>query len=170
MQVDLVDRTNRPTNWAAAAWKPVRDGWICANFGVARLVRNTATHCTGPLDLVTNPPRHNGSIFFESALDGMIAINMIHIAPWEATRGLMLGAGELLKPGGFLYLYGPYKIDGAHAAPSNATFDDSLRARNRNWGVRDKDDVSRIAAQRDLRLAELIAMPVNNFSLIFRKA
>lgn len=120
-----------------------------------------------PLDIDVTMPDWWRSI--DTDLDGMIAINMIHIAPWEATRGLMLGAGELLKPGGFLYLYGPYKIYGAHTAPSNAAFDDSLRARNRNWGVRDKDDVARIAAQHDLRLAELIAMPVNNFSLIFRK-
>lgn len=49
----------------------------------------------------------------EAPLDLMICINMIHISPWEATLGLMKVAGKHLKqPGGVLYLYGPYKVDG----------------------------------------------------------
>ncbi len=41
---------------------------MCANLGAARLVRSPATHCAGPLDLVTNPPRHNGSDLRSDAL------------------------------------------------------------------------------------------------------
>ncbi|NJM77770.1 MAG: DUF938 domain-containing protein [Acaryochloridaceae cyanobacterium RU_4_10] len=54
----------------------------------------------------------------------IVNINMIHIAPWSATLGLMAGAGALLPPGGVLYLYGPYKQGGVHTAPSNEAFDD----------------------------------------------
>ncbi len=102
-------------------------------------------------------------------LAGIMAINMIHISPWQATLGLMCGAGAVLGGGGFLYLYGPYKIDGAHTAPSNEAFDASLRARDANWGVRDKEDVVAAAETHGLRFADMIAMPANNFSLIFRK-
>ena len=69
--------------------------------------------------------------------DALVAINMIHIAPWSAALGLMAGAGKVLPPGGVLYLYGPFRENGMHTAPSNAAFDASLRARNPDWGVRD---------------------------------
>jgi hypothetical protein len=102
--------------------------------------------------------------------DALIAINMIHIAPWEAAIGLTAGAGATLPEGGVLYLYGPFREDGAHTAPSNAAFDDSLRARNASWGVRDIEAVAAAAAEQGLRLSERIAMPANNLSLIFRQA
>jgi len=63
--------------------------------------------------------------------DAIVSINMIHIAPWRAAEGLMAGAGRLLAPGAPLYLYGPYRQHGRHTAPSNAAFDESLKARPR---------------------------------------
>ena len=95
---------------------------------------------------------------------------MIHIAPWAATEGLMAGAGRTLARGGLLYLYGPYKVDGRHTAPSNEDFDASLRARNPLWGVRDLIDVSSLAKHNGLALEETVPMPANNLSVIFRRA
>jgi hypothetical protein len=100
--------------------------------------------------------------------DAVVAINMIHIAPWTATQGLMAGSGRALPPGGVLYLYGPFKEDGRHTAPSNADFDAGLRSRNPDWGVRDLADVSDLARAQGLDLVERISMPANNLSLIFR--
>ena len=100
--------------------------------------------------------------------DAVVAINMIHIAPWTATEGLMAGSGRTLPPGGVFYLYGPFKEDGRHTAPSNADFDAGLRARNPDWGVRDLGDVSDLARAQGLDLVERISMPANNLSLIFR--
>ena len=101
--------------------------------------------------------------------DAIIAINMIHIAPWSATFGLMGGAGRLLGPGGMLFLYGPFREGGRHTAPSNADFDTSLRARNVEWGVRDIEEVSDCAAANELDLTERVEMPANNLSLVLRK-
>ena len=101
--------------------------------------------------------------------DAVIAINMIHIAPWDATIGLMAGAAAALPEGGVLYLYGPFREKGAHTAPSNAAFDDSLRARNPSWGVRDIEAVAAAGQARDLHLVERVAMPANNLSLIFHR-
>jgi SAM-dependent methyltransferase len=100
--------------------------------------------------------------------DAIVAINMIHIAPWSAAEGLMAGAARLLAPGGILYLYGPYQENGRHTAPSNAAFDASLRARDPEWGVRDVGAVAELAARHGLALAERVAMPANNLSLVFR--
>jgi hypothetical protein len=100
--------------------------------------------------------------------DAVVAINMIHIAPWTAAEGLMAGAGRTLPSGGVLYLYGPFKEDGRHTAPSNADFDADLTARDPAWGVRDIADVSNLARAHGLDLVERISMPANNLSLVFR--
>jgi SAM-dependent methyltransferase len=102
-------------------------------------------------------------------VDAVVAINMVHISPWRATQGLMAGAGRVLPPGGVLYLYGTYKENGAHTAPSNAAFDQDLRGRDPEWGVRDLEEVVELAEANGLRLVERIAMPANNLSVIFRK-
>ena len=99
----------------------------------------------------------------------MVAINMIHIAPWAASEGLMAGAERLLPPGGVLYLYGPYKEKSVPTAPSNEAFDRSLRMRDPSWGLRDLDEVVALANRHSLDFAERIAMPSNNLSVIFRR-
>lgn len=100
--------------------------------------------------------------------DAVLAINMIHISPWEATLGLMAGAARVLKPGGALITYGAYKRDGTHTAPSNEEFEQWLQSRDPRFGVRDIADVEAAANARGLRLCEILDMPANNFSLVFR--
>jgi SAM-dependent methyltransferase len=101
--------------------------------------------------------------------DAVVAINMIHISPWTAARGLMSGAARLLPAGGALYLYGPFKENGVHTAPSNAAFDASLRARDPQWGVRDAGDVMKRAAEHGFDFVKRVPMPANNLSLVFRR-
>lgn len=101
--------------------------------------------------------------------DAVVNINMIHISPWSATQGLMSGAARVLPTGGLLYLYGPYLESDVETAPSNLAFDQSLKDRNPAWGLRRLDDVTALAARHGLMLAERIAMPANNLSVIFRK-
>jgi Protein of unknown function (DUF938) len=102
-------------------------------------------------------------------LTAIVAINMVHISPWSATLGLMAGSGALLPPGGVLYLYGPYRQQGESTAPSNEAFDDMLKARDPNWGVRLLEDVIAAAARHGLQWREAIAMPANNLSVIFER-
>lgn len=101
--------------------------------------------------------------------DAIACINMVHISPWEATLGLMKGAGAALPPGGLLYLYGPYLRDGVEIAPSNLAFDASLKARDPRWGVRAVGDVVAAAAAEGLAFDRLVEMPANNLSLLFQK-
>ncbi len=101
--------------------------------------------------------------------DAILCINMIHISPWQSTLDLVAGAGELLSTGGVLFLYGPYKRKGAHTAPSNEAFDADLRARNPEWGLRDMEAVIDVAAKKGLGFREAVAMPANNFSVVFGK-
>jgi hypothetical protein len=99
----------------------------------------------------------------------MFSANMVHIAPPQAARGLMAGAGRHLVPGGILVIYGPVRIGGAHTAPSNQAFDAQLRARDARWGVRDLEWLRELAADSGLALEERVEMPANNQTLIFRK-
>src|SRR5262245_56430376 len=103
----------------------------------------------------------------ESVYDAIVAISMIHISPWEATLGLFAGAGRLLRDGGLLYTYGPYKRGGRHTAPSNEGFDAWLKGLDSAFGVRDVADVESAAHAQDLKLQEIVEMPANNLSLVF---
>lgn len=106
----------------------------------------------------------------DGAFDALACINMVHISPWAATEGLMrLAERALPRPGGLLYLYGPYREGEAPLAPSNAAFDDSLKARNADWGLRERDAVAALARSHGLTLTLRRAMPANNLSLLFRR-
>lgn len=103
------------------------------------------------------------------ALLAVLCINVLHIAPWSVAKGLMVASARLLRPDGRLFVYGPFMRDGRHTAPSNAAFDASLRRENPAWGVRDTDDLDRLARQHGLHLADTVAMPANNFVLVFAR-
>jgi len=101
--------------------------------------------------------------------EAVVCINMIHIAPWAATEGLMAGAARVLAPGGRLILYGPYLEADVETAPGNVSFDESLKSRNPAWGIRDLTAVTALAAANGLAFAERIAMPANNLTVLFEK-
>jgi hypothetical protein len=125
--------------------------------------------------------------------DAVFCANMIHIAPWQCCLGLMAGAGRILTPrggdgdwgfrgtppapeadrdqkkAGVLVLYGPFKRDGEHTAPSNADFDAGLKSRDPAWGVRDLSEVTEAALDNGLALEQTVDMPANNLMAIFRR-
>ena len=114
------------------------------------------------------PELHDGS--GPSNLLAVFCANVIHIAPWRVTEGLVAGAGRYLRADGRLLLYGPFKRDGKHTAASNAVFDASLRERDPEWGVRDIGALEALARPAGLALAEIAEMPANNLILVFERA
>jgi SAM-dependent methyltransferase len=100
----------------------------------------------------------------------VVCINMIHIAPWRAAVGLVRNAASVLPAGGHLYLYGPYRRNGAHTAPSNEAFDESLRTRDPAWGIRDLEAVIDLATNAGFAAPDIVEMPANNLSVIFTRA
>jgi SAM-dependent methyltransferase len=99
-------------------------------------------------------------------LTAIVCINVLHISAWRVSENLLAGAGRRLQPDGRLFVYGPFRRDGAHTAPSNAAFDASLRAQDPAWGVRDTGDIAAVAERNGLRIADAVAMPANNFTLV----
>jgi SAM-dependent methyltransferase len=119
----------------------------------------------GPIDLdVTKFP------WPLQTADAVVAINLIHVAPWPATTlALFEGARALLSTDHVLFLYGPYRRFGRHTSESNAQFDLELRTHNPEWGLRDMEAVSDLAAGAGFVLAETVEMPTNNFSVVFKR-
>lgn len=119
-----------------------------------------------PIDLDARSPVW--LVSSKEPITAIVNINMIHIAPKSAYLGLFAGAKRVLPIDGILYLYGPFKQDGVHTAPSNATFDASLQSQNPEWGVRDLEEITRIAHSHHLELQKVYPMPANNLSVVFK--
>ena len=131
-----------------AAWTKAR-----GTTNVSPPIRLDAASEQWPLGGPGQPP---------ATLDGMFSANVIHISPWQVTCGLLAAAGRHLRTGTSLFLYGPFKRDGNHTAPSNEAFDESLRNRDPEWGVRDLTEIKDNADPLGLELNETIEMPANN--------
>lgn len=101
--------------------------------------------------------------------DAVISSNMIHIAPWDACVGLIGGAARLLGPGDLVYFYGPFIVGGKFSSDGNESFDRSLRAENPDWGLRNLEEVCEVAQNAGFVLDQIIEMPVNNLSVLFRR-
>ncbi len=104
-----------------------------------------------------------------SPISAIVNINMLHISPWSCCEALFAGAAEVLNQSGVVILYGPFKREGLHTAPSNAAFDEQLRSQDSAWGVRDLKAVVDIAVEQGFACQNVIEMPVNNLSVVFDK-
>jgi SAM-dependent methyltransferase len=100
----------------------------------------------------------------------MFSANVLHIAPWTVSLGLLAGAGRHLRLDGRLFVYGPFRRDGRHNAPSNAAFDARLRADDPDWGVRDTAELREAAQAHRLALTEIVELPANNAILVFERS
>ncbi len=152
--VAFPDLMFQPTDRDAAARASI-DAWAAA--GGAKNIRPAL-----PLDAAADH-------WPVATADALLCINMIHISPWSATLGLARGAGRVLGAEGVAILYGPYRRGEKHTAPSNADFDADLRRRDPDWGVRDLEAVAEAFGATGFAAPEIVAMPANNFSLIFRR-
>lgn len=153
-------------------WQPT-DPNAAARASVAAWIAQTGSANVLPplaLDVRDTPWVLANASATWTSVDAIVCINMIHISPWACTEALFREAERWLATGGVLYLYGPYRREGAHTAPSNAAFDADLRQRDASWGLRDMETVIALAAAHGLQADAAIPMPANNFSLVFRRA
>jgi len=103
------------------------------------------------------------------SLQGVVSINMIHVAKWSCTVALFWESGKFLKKGQFLILYGPFKIFNKHISESNYFFDNSLKMQNNLWGIKNLEEVCDESKKNGFSQEDIISMPANNFSIIYRK-
>jgi len=103
-------------------------------------------------------------------LSAMVNINMVHIAPWLCCEGLFDGAQRILPAQAVVLMYGPFKRGGEHTSPSNAAFDQQLKAQDARWGVRDLESIIDVAKTRGFDCQAVIPMPANNLMVSFTRA
>lgn len=122
-------------------------------------------NCLAPLLLdVTMGPWPSGDPW-----DAILAINLIHISPWESTVALFRDGKRCLNQGGRLLLYGAFREGGQHTAPSNEAFDRSLRQQDPSWGVRCLDQVKAVAQEHEWAHLRTVTMPANNLCVHFTR-
>ena len=152
-------------NWLASDPDPDH----CASAEAWRSHVGLAATMPAPLQLdVRSRPWHLPHPFAAS-LDAVVAINLIHIAPWDCCEALVSEAAARLSPGAPLVLYGPFRQGGVHTSESNAAFDFSLRRRCASWGVRDLESVQRLASDCGLTDGRVEVMPANNLMVGFTR-
>ncbi len=153
----------------ALHWQP-SDPDPRARASIAAWIADTGlANVAQPLDLNTTRPDWPEQAGGPAGFDGLVTINLLHVAPWAACQGLTAGAARLLRPGALLFIYGPFLRDGRHNSEGNRRFDRSLRAGDPALGLRDVNDVADCAAENGLALEGIVEMPANNRSLIFRR-
>lgn len=121
------------------------------------------------IDITTDFHQWGDGIFKPNSLEYIYNANMMHISPYQCSIGLFKNAGQLLKPNGLLITYGPYAFDGQISPQSNVNFDKSLRSQDPSWGLRDVEDLKELAKGNDISLVEVINMPANNKTIIWKK-
>ena len=102
-------------------------------------------------------------------MKAVVCINLLHISPASCTDAVLEESALLLPSGAPLIIYGPFMRDGAHTSASNAAFDQSLRERNHQWGLRELNHVTAIAAKAGFKTESVVSMPANNLSLVFQR-
>ena len=122
-----------------------------------------------PLDIDVEKIPWKIPLILANSLQGIVSINMIHVAEWSCTVALFKESGKLLNKGQFLILYGPFKIGNKHTSESNYFFDNSLKMKNELWGLRNLEEVSDEGKKYGFIQEDIIKMPANNFSIIYRK-
>jgi len=150
-------------------------GWVPSDIFPEHMASIAAWRAIAGVPNLAAPVRVDGAANWAASpevralgpLAAVLAVNVIHIAPWAVAGGIVAGAARLLGPGGWLIFYGPLRRGGRHTAPSNAAFDAALRADNPDWGVRDLDEVGRLAGEAGFGAPKVTEMPANNLLVAF---
>jgi len=145
-------------------WQPTEPDAASREAIVTRVREASLSNVEPPVALDVHEPRWPVA----GTYDAVVCINMVHISPWSATNALCLGAARHLRTHGKLVLYGPYLENGT-AVQSNLDFDATLKRRNLEWGLRELDDVTRVAALHGLQRQQVVRMPANNLTVVFTK-
>jgi SAM-dependent methyltransferase len=148
--------------------------WIPSDIDASNFESITEWAQTAANNILSSPRLIDASqpdwcLTSQDNIDVIVSINVIHISPWSVTKGILKGAQKFLPKGGFLYFYGPFIQNNVPTAAGNIAFDNSLRERHEDWGLRNLNEVEKLANKHALKLDRIVKMPSNNLSVIFTK-
>ena len=104
-----------------------------------------------------------------AAYDGVFSANTAHIMSFDAVTRMFALVGEGLMDRGVFCLYGPFRQGGEFNTESNARFDQTLRSRDPEMGIRDLEDLDALAAENGMQRQRLFAMPANNHIAVWQR-
>jgi cyclopropane fatty-acyl-phospholipid synthase-like methyltransferase len=105
----------------------------------------------------------------EQTFDAVFSANTAHIMHWPDVEAMFSGVGSIINSGGKFLLYGPFNYNNEYTSESNARFDHWLKSRDPESGIRNFEDLDRLAQQAGMRLCNDYEMPVNNRILYWEK-
>ncbi len=103
-------------------------------------------------------------------IDVVYSANTLHIMHWEDVKAFFKKAPLLLNDNGIIIIYGPFNYQGQYTSVSNERFDQWLRQRDPQSGIRDFTDLNTLAAANGLSFVNDYEMPANNRILVWKKA
>lgn len=106
---------------------------------------------------------------FSAQVEYVFSANTAHFVSWPEVQSMFKGIEVLLKKGGFFAQYGPFNYEGNFTSESNEKFDQWLKDRNSQSGIRNFEDIALLAKQHGMVLSADYAMPANNRILVWRK-
>lgn len=106
----------------------------------------------------------------DQRFSAIFTANTLHIIGQAMLAPLFQGIDHCLQPGGYLFIYGPLRYQGRYTSPSNADFDDWLKARDPASGLVDMDQLRPLAQQHGLTLCSDQSLPANNQFMVWQKA
>lgn len=144
-------------------WQPTEPDKELRQSIRKEIVLSSLDNICDPLNVDVLGPSHS-----MPQTDLILCVNMLHVSPRETIQGLMSSVGTAMKASGHLFIYGPFKHNGAFNSAGNMAFDQQLKATRREWGLREMTEIIETAERFHFRLKEKIDMPANNTSLIFQ--
>lgn len=101
--------------------------------------------------------------------DAIFTANTLHIVKQSLVTSFFDKTAKHLNVGGKLCIYGPFNYAGKFTSESNAEFDNWLKIKSPECGIRDFEWICELANEAQLELVKDHEMPANNRLLEFIK-
>lgn len=102
-------------------------------------------------------------------MDYVFTANTTHIVSWPEVESMFRGISQVLKPGGLFCQYGPFNYNNEYTSASNESFDQWLKQRDPESGIRNFEDLVLLAKKNSMILYTDFEMPANNRILAWQK-
>lgn len=103
-------------------------------------------------------------------VDLLVVSNLLHLISTPEARTLIQEAGQSVKIGGIMVIYGPFSRGGELTSTGDQDFHTSLQAHDPETGYKDDFDLLDWALEADFTPREVVEMPANNLAFVLEKS
>jgi len=102
-------------------------------------------------------------------MEAVFTANTLHIMHWKEVEDFFSGLERYLTGRAVVCIYGPFNYRGQYTSDSNAQFDQYLKVRDPQRGIRDIEAIEKLAKIANLIISDDFSMPANNRLLVLQK-